>query len=240
MFRRPGEYVLTVSKLWGKAISGPVLAAVGLGLLVAQQAITDSVTATRVLKCGGWLTLGTAALLVLAAQYEAWRTELESRIQVEDELKRRSTPRAIIRNLTPRVWPADLVPFTGKEYYFDIFNSSEAESLENVRVEVAEIIPDAIGYPNAPLHVRNDDYETREFSINPASVRQIDLITGPVNDPRSQRQMIIAHTVNKERRPIPYGRYRITVRVSAKNAPPATAVFEAWIDDDEVLQCMAV
>jgi hypothetical protein len=240
MLRLPWEYAVTISKLWGRAISGPVLAVVGLGLLIAQQTIANNVTANRVLKMGGWLTLGTAAILVLIAQYEVWKQEREARIQAEEELMRRLTPKAIIRNLTPRVWPADLVSFTGKEYYFDIFNSSETESLDNVRVEVAEIIPDAIGYPNAPLHVRNDDYETREFSINPASVRQIDLITGPVNDPKSQRLMIIAHTVNKERRPIPYGRYRITVRVSARNMPPVTAVFEAWIDEEKVLQCAAI
>src|ERR1035441_1463092 len=240
MLRLPWEYAVTISKFWGRAISGPVLAVVGLGLLIAQQTIANSVTANRVLKMGGWLTLGTAAILVLIAQYEVWKQEREARIQAEEELMRRLTPRAINRNLTPRVWPADLVSFTGKEYYFDIFNSSETESLDNVRVEVAEIIPDAIGYPNAPLHVRNDDYETREFSINPASVRQIDLITGPVNDPKSQRLMIIAHTVNKERRPIPYGRYRITVRVSARNIPPVTAIFEAWIDEEKVLQCAAI
>jgi hypothetical protein len=226
--------------LWGKAISGPVLAVIGLGLLGAQQTITDSVAATRTLKWGGWLTLGTACALVLVAQYETWKQEREARIRIEEELRTRLTPKAVIRNLAPRIWPADLVPFTGKEYYFDIFNTSETESLANVRAEVAEIVPDAIGYPNAPLHVRNDDYETREFSINPASVRQIDLITGPINHPKSQKLMIIAHTVNKERRPIPYGRYRITVRVSARNTPPVTADFEAWIDEEGVLQCTVV
>jgi len=154
------------------------------------------------------------------------------------DLERRLSPRIVIRNLSPRVWPSDLIPFTGKEYYFDIFNASETESLENVRVE-ANSLPDAIGYPNVPWHVRNDGYETREFSINPASIRQIDLITGPVNKPDSQKLMIVAHTVNTERRPIPYGRYQITVKASAKNTPPATAVFQAWIEAGE-LKCVAL
>src|ERR1017187_3191211 len=94
-------------------------------------------------------------------------------------------------------------------------------------------------YPDAPLHIRNDDYETREFSINPASVRQIDLITGPVGHPKSQTVMIVAHTVNKDRTSIPYGKYRIGVRVSAKNTPPVTAFFEAWIEDGELI-CVAL
>jgi len=144
-----------------------------------------------------------------------------------------------IRSLTPRIWPAGQggVTVTGKEYYFDVRNLGETEPLESVRVEVSKLIPDAIGYPNAPLHVRNDSYETRDFTINPGSVRQIDLITGPVNAPHSQTVMIIAHTVNEYRSTIPLGKYRITVRASAKNTPPVTAVFEAWVANNE-LQCV--
>jgi hypothetical protein len=99
--------------------------------------------------------------------------------------------------------------------------------------------PDAIGYPNAPLHVRNDDYRTREFTINAGAVRQIDLITGPVNAPNSQQAMIVAHTANEQRTTIPNGRYRITVRVSAKNTRPETVQFDTWIENAE-LQCTVV
>jgi len=63
------------------------------------------------------------------------------------------------------------VSVTGKEYYFDAFNSSETESLENARAEV-KIVPDAIGYPGAQLHIRNEDYYTKAISINPGSVRK--------------------------------------------------------------------
>jgi len=86
--------------------------------------------------------------------------------------------------------------------------------------------------------VRNDDYITREFSINPLSVRQIDLITGPVNAPNSQAVMIVAHTVNKYRAPIPNGKYEITVRVSASNSPPVTATFVTMLDNTGELQCV--
>jgi hypothetical protein len=154
-------------------------------------------------------------------------------------LEQRQLPKMEIRGLTPRIWPAGQggISVTGKEYYFDVRNLSETEPLESVRVEVCKLIPDAIGYPNAPLHVRNDSYQTREVTINPGSVRQIDLITGPVNAPNSQTVMIIAHTVNEYRTTIPFGKYRITVRASAKNTQPTTAVFEAWVANNE-LQCV--
>jgi hypothetical protein len=235
MFAHVRRYSVLVLKSWGRAISGPVLAIAGLVLLLAQQTV-DGPQAANTLKMLGWGVLGTAALMVVVAQYQVWKSEREARIEAENRLK----PRAIIGNLTPRVWPAGQggVAVTGKEYYFDIFNSSEVESLDGVRVEVARMVPDAIGYPNPPLHVRNDDYVTREFSINPLAIRQIDLITGPVNAPNSQAVMIVAHTVNKYRTAIPNGKYEITVRVSASNSPPTTATFVALLDNTGELQCV--
>jgi hypothetical protein len=141
-----------------------------------------------------------------------------------------------VGKLERRVWPFPHHSFTGAEYYFEIVNSSECEPLENGRVELIALVPDVIGYLPVPLHIKHDTYEQREFSINPGSTRQVDLITGPINHPISQKEMIIAHTVNSDRVPIPLGKYRLTVRVSAKNSPPATAVFEAWINKDGELR----
>ena len=99
--------------------------------------------------------------------------------------------------------------------------------------------PDPIGFLGmTPLHIKHESYGVREFSINPGSVKQIDLITGPVNDPKSQQAMTVAHEYT-EQFPIPFGRYRLTVRVSAKNAPPEIAIFEAMIDNNgEVSPCV--
>ena len=225
-----------VRKSWGRAIAGPIFAAVGLLLLLLQRLITDSKIADIALKWGAWATLAIAAAMIWVAQYELWKQEREARIKAEDRLK----PKAIIRNLASRIWPAGQagVSVTGKEYFFDIFNSSAAEALDGVRVEVAALTPDALGFPNAPLHVRNEDYDTREFSINPLHVRQIDLITGPVNAPNSQAVMIIPHTVKKHLAPIPNGKYEITVRVSPNNSPPVTATFVALLDNKGELQCV--
>lgn len=150
---------------------------------------------------------------------------------------RRLMPRMTIRSLTRRVWPVQQHGFTGAEYYFEVHNLGESQALENVRVELISMRPDAIGYLPVPLHIKHDDYESREMSINPGSSRQIDLVTGPVNHQKSQQVMIIAHTVNADRVPVPPGKYSLTVRVCAKDTPPLTAVFEAWIEGAE-LRCV--
>lgn len=149
----------------------------------------------------------------------------------------RLIPRIVIRNLTRRVWPVDQHGFTGAEYFFEVYNSGGSQSLENVRVELVSMEPDAIGYLPVPLHIKHDDYESREMLINPGSGRQVDLVTGPVNHPKSQQVVIIAHTVNADRACVPPGKYRLTVRVCAKDTPPVTAAFEAWIEEFE-LRCV--
>jgi hypothetical protein len=237
MPNRLREYVATVAKWYKGHISGWLLSAVAIGLCIATAYFADDPTkSARVVKWSAIITTAAAAWMFVVAQYDAWKEEREARLKAEDRLK----PKAIIRNLTPRIWPAGQagVPVTGKEYYFDIFNSSEAEALEGVRVEVAGLIPDVLGFPNAPLHVRNDSYDTREFSINPLHVRQVDLITGPVNAPNSQRVMVIPHTVKRHLAPVPNGKYEITVRVTSNNSPPVTATFVALLDNTGELQCV--
>ena len=66
-----------VSKSWGRAISGPVLAVVGLVLIGIQQTVTDAPTASLALKIGGWSTLGIAGFMIFVAQYEVWKLERE-------------------------------------------------------------------------------------------------------------------------------------------------------------------
>jgi len=234
---RARGYLELVGKSWGTAISGPVLALLGLALLVVQSTMGEGPRVQGIVKILSWITLAAAVLLIPKAQYDVWKAERERAETAEDRL----IPKAIIRNLTPRVWPPGQggVSVTGKEYYFDIFNLSEADSLENVRVELLRMVPDAIGYPNPPLHLRNDDtYKVTEFEINPGAERQIDLVTGPVDAPNSQQELIIPHTVNKYRTAIPFGRYELTVRVSARNSPPITKTFVVLIDNTGELQCV--
>jgi hypothetical protein len=78
-----------VARLWGEAISGPVLAVVGIVLLVLQASIVDAPTAARVVRWGAYVTLGTAGAMFLLAQYKAWSIERE---RYERELAKNKMP----------------------------------------------------------------------------------------------------------------------------------------------------
>lgn len=152
-----------------------------------------------------------------------------------NSLARRMEPTITIRELQSREWPVRRMGFTGKEFYFEVFNESHVQSLENVRAELIDISPLEIKYLPVPLHVKHDrTYERTEFTVNPRSGRHVDLITGPTDKEGSQAVMIIAHTVNNEREPIPNTKYLLTVRVSANNTPPSVAQFQAWIANGEL------
>lgn len=157
-------------------------------------------------------------------------------------LEDRTRQRIRIGRLERSVWPFETHGHTGAGYYFSIINLSETESLDNVRVDITSIAPD-INYspPPLPMHVKDDSYKTREFSINAGADRQIDIVTGPVRHPNCSQGFCIVHTVTDEQRLVPdqSAKYRIAVRATAKNAPPATAIFEAWVGDGE-LQCIAL
>jgi hypothetical protein len=60
-----------------------------LVLLIAQATITDGPTATKILKWGAWVTLGTAVFMFLVAQYKAWSLE---RDKYEAELGKNGRP----------------------------------------------------------------------------------------------------------------------------------------------------
>jgi hypothetical protein len=154
--------------------------------------------------------------------------------------EKRLYPRIKIKNLTPRIWDIKRYGFTGVEFYVDVENLSEAESLEGCRVELISLDPDLIGFLPVPLHIKHDDYESREFSINPGAIRQIDILTGPVNHPQSQKEIIVPHTVNRERFPLPYGTYRLTIEANARNARKDVAVFQAWVSESGELKCISL
>jgi len=67
------------AKSWGRAVSGPILAVVGLFLLVLQQTIKKEADVAQALKYGAWATLGIAVFMIFVAQYEVWKHEREER-----------------------------------------------------------------------------------------------------------------------------------------------------------------
>jgi hypothetical protein len=93
------------------------------------------------------------------------------------------------------------------------------------------------------MKVKNDEYDTREFTVNANSVRQIDFVTGPCGVPGGQNVMVLADTVSKGS-VLQKNKYRFTFSVSARNTPPVQAVFEAMIRDNNLtcvrLRCVTL
>jgi hypothetical protein len=59
-FARSRQYVVIVLKLWGRAISGPVLAIASLAFLVVEQFARQAPIATEITRWGTWSTLALA------------------------------------------------------------------------------------------------------------------------------------------------------------------------------------
>ena len=86
MLEMPQKYVGKAAVSWGKSVSGPVFAILSFILLVSQLAAKDAPTAAKLLVWGSWLTLCTALLFVLIAQFRVWREEHECRCKLEEKL----------------------------------------------------------------------------------------------------------------------------------------------------------
>jgi hypothetical protein len=73
------EYLVTVFKLWGYHISGPVLAVVSIGLSIAAvHYANDPGSAAWFLRRAAQLTVSATVLLIFVAQYDAWSKERDS------------------------------------------------------------------------------------------------------------------------------------------------------------------
>ncbi len=84
------QYFTATAKLWGKRISGPILAFVALVFLLLTYIYGDSPERTaEIFKYSAITTGGMAVLFIFFAQYDAWR---EEHIKYEDELKANQSP----------------------------------------------------------------------------------------------------------------------------------------------------
>jgi hypothetical protein len=155
-------------------------------------------------------------------------------------LERRMEPRMVIRRLEYSEWPAQGATLPcGRGYHFTIENLSETESLEQIQANIVSVQPALSYFPlPVPMKVKNKEYVETEFTINPLSARQIDLVTGPSDDPTSQRYACLITTVRELLTKLPEHKYRVGVKIGAKNTPPVTAMFEMWVDQRKGLQCV--
>lgn len=153
--------------------------------------------------------------------------------------QKRLQPRMVIHSPTKSIWPMSHYGCTGCNWHFVVENLSEYEMIEDARADIVSIDP-PLEYPPMPkpMKIKDETYDVRSFSINPKATREIDLSTGPSEDPNSQREFFIVYAVKEALRPIPIRRYRVSVRISAKNTPPARAVFEVWVDGMAGVKCV--
>lgn len=107
---------MSVGKIWGQQIAGPVLAFVSIAMIVSVPFVSDPVVATRIVKAGAWITGICALLMVFAAQYQLWSQE---RDQLEHERAARQAAEA--RNSRPEL--------NGEAYSFERrrFSGSSSE-----------------------------------------------------------------------------------------------------------------
>ena len=130
MWRRLGDYVLIVGKLWGSQVSGPVLAVVTIVLLIIGLFINNPTYAAKFLNWAAASTGALAILLVVAAQYEAWSLE---RGKYEAEVKRIVSPdiRGSFSNLNF---------FDGQALYgFDLTACNHSTAITNIRDVFAHV-----------------------------------------------------------------------------------------------------
>jgi hypothetical protein len=157
---------------------------------------------------------------------------------------KRMQPGILIGSVNHHFWPVAERGSSGIGYYFTVTNTSASESLESVKAELVTLTPDAIGVLPGPLHIRNRDYRTAETSISPGKSEGFDLVTGPDHNLSPQSTIVIPLVMGGDRGTkmgwtIPNNRYRLTVRITAKNCPPSDATFELWVEDN-FLRCQAV
>jgi hypothetical protein len=73
------EYLAVVARLWGKQISGPVLAVVSLVLTFLYAHYADNAeVGTKLVRYSAWVTGAVSLFLIFVAQYEAWKSEREA------------------------------------------------------------------------------------------------------------------------------------------------------------------
>jgi len=138
-------------------------------------------------------------------------------------LKARIAPKLKIQNLLRREFPNPQNP-NGVEYFFEVFNQSEATSVQNVTVRLIKLSPDVLQYLPVALHLKHDNpldprQFATEFDLGPLQIKHVDLLTGPIPSPL-RRPVLIEHVVVDVKVPITLQRFRMTVEASVEMSGP--------------------
>jgi hypothetical protein len=125
-------------------------------------------------------------------------------------------------------------------YYIQVENMSKGMSIDNVHVLLANICPAVpnLNWLPVPLHIKHDNAQPylREFRLNPLEQRHIDLVWAPAHP----ATICVLHAVVGVNNLIPARKYSFTVEATGNNVPPASAIFEVWIDHGGALRCVGL
>jgi hypothetical protein len=161
--------------------------------------------------------------------------------QVTDQYKKLQ-PRMAIRGVESSIWPFERFGYTGVGWHFTVENLGEGESLEDVCGQITSITPPPIYLPlPVPMKIKTRNWDVKETRLSPLWKEQFDLVVGPNGDPRTRQPFRVIYNVDPKEAwedLDPTHRYRIAVRVGARNAKPTTATFETWIGADGTLKCI--
>jgi hypothetical protein len=190
-----------------------------------------------------WRAFGyVVALAVFVAGYQLWRDchlRLQPKLRVERVIAR-TTP-AYGRVLYDKS-PMPPGGFKGDPTacYFEVAGTSEAVTIKDVRVQIAEIQPPVSSLALLPvcLRQRGDNVikgvpPAQSFDLHAGEHKIIELVSALTG----AHQFTVEHIAWDTNKDIPRGRYRINVSVSAQNAPTLSSWFTVWMDEYGELQC---
>ena len=124
-------------------------------------------------------------------------------------------------------------------YFFEVVNTSEAETIHNVSVQLAGIEPpvDGMGFLPIPLRQKHDwsfpAQAARTFDLNPGERKHIDLISGIMGGDFFDLHHIVP-SVNA--RLDARSRHKLNVLISGKDIPGSSVWFDVWAEEG-VLKC---
>jgi hypothetical protein len=160
---------------------------------------------------------------VIVAGYFVWRADhvrLEKKIEVTQARK--------------HTW--DREGREGIQYYFGIVNKSEALTINRVRAQLMQMIPEiaSISWLPITLHQQHDNLAAQTFDLHPSEPKNIDLLTG-IN---GEKYFNVSHIVLGPRAVVTItGRHRLKIMITGADIPILFVWFVVWMDEDGVLRC---
>jgi hypothetical protein len=187
-----------------------------------------------------WQALGyVIALVVFVAGYQLWRDHylrLQPKLRVSKVIAQKWRTRAgILYDKSPM--PPNKRNGDAVAYYFEIKGTSEASTIRDVQVQLAEInppVPNLDWLPVPLFHKHDQPPHTKKFDLHPGDVKHIDLVSAYRGDDNFE----IRHIIDGVNRNIPaVGVHRFTVTITASDTPKLSVCFDVFVDAEGLLQC---